>query len=67
MGFRPATAVIISICFTRNIINIVEDSAIEHEVIHGVNISDTVETRVELTRRIHSQTPDNPEDVQQPR
>lgn len=49
------------------LINIVEDGAIEHEAIHGANFSDTAEIRLELTRRIHSQTPDDLGDGQQAR
>ena len=49
------------------LINIVEDGAIEHEAIHGANFSDTAEIRLELTRRIHSQTPGDLGDGQQAR
>ncbi|RCU44474.1 VWA domain-containing protein [Haloplanus salinus] len=49
------------------LINIVEDGAIEHEAIHGANFSETAEIRLELTRRIHSQTPDDLGDGQQAR
>ncbi|MFC6943099.1 VWA domain-containing protein [Salinirubellus sp. GCM10025818] len=49
------------------LINIVEDGAIEHEAVHGANFSDTTEIRLELTRRIHSQTPDDLRDGQQAR
>ena len=49
------------------LINIVEDGAIEYEAIHGANFSDTAEIRLELTRRIHSQTPDDLGDGQQAR
>jgi uncharacterized protein YegL len=49
------------------LINIVEDGAIEHEAIHGANFSNTAEIRLELTRRIHSQTPDDLGDGQQAR
>jgi len=45
--------------YVHELINIVEDGAIEHEAIHGANFSDTAEIRLELTRRIHSQTPDD--------
>ena len=53
--------------YVHELINIVEDGAIEHEAIHGANFSDTAEIRLELTRRIHSQTPDDLGDGQQAR
>ncbi len=40
-----------------DLINIVEDGAIESEAIHGKNFSDNAGIRLELTRRLHSQTP----------
>ena len=49
------------------LINILEDGANEHEAIHGANFSDTAEIRLELTRRIHSQTPEDLGDGEQPR
>jgi uncharacterized protein YegL len=53
--------------YVHELINIVEDGAIEKEAIHGANFSDTAEIRLELTRRIHSQTPDDLGDGQQAR
>ncbi|WP_318570671.1 hypothetical protein [Salinigranum marinum] len=53
--------------YVHELINIVEDGAIEHEAIRGANFSDTAEIRLELTRRIHSQTPDDLGDGQQVR
>jgi hypothetical protein len=53
--------------YVHELINIVEDGAIESEAIHGANFSDTAEIRLELTRRIHSQTPDDLGDGQQAR
>ena len=48
-----------------DLINIIEDGAIESEAIHGENFSDNAGIRLELTRRLHSQTPnDIPEDQQ---
>ena len=49
------------------LVPIVEDGAIEHEAIRGANFSDTAEVRLELTCRIHSQTPDDLGDGQQAR
>jgi len=40
-----------------DLINIIEDGAIESEAIHGKNFSDNAGVRLELTRRLHSQTP----------
>ncbi|WP_436932007.1 VWA domain-containing protein [Halosimplex halobium] len=40
-----------------DLINIIEDGAIESEAIHGENFSDNAGVRLELTRRLHSQTP----------
>jgi hypothetical protein len=37
-----------------DLINIVEDGAIEREAIEGTNFSDNAEIRLELTRRLHS-------------
>jgi len=46
-----------------DLINIIEDGAIESEAIHGENFSDNAGIRLELTRRLHSETPDEiPED-----
>jgi len=46
-----------------DLINIIEDGAIESEAIHGENFSDNAGIRLELTRRLHSETPDDiPED-----
>ncbi|AXG12017.1 vWA domain-containing protein [Haloplanus rubicundus] len=42
-----------------DLINIVEDGAIESEAIHGENFSDNAGIRLELTRRLHSQTPED--------
>ena len=42
-----------------DLINIIEDGAIESEAIHGENFSDNAGIRLELTRRLHSQTPDD--------
>lgn len=42
-----------------DLINIIEDGAIEREAIHGENFSDNAGIRLELTRRLHSQTPDD--------
>jgi uncharacterized protein YegL len=42
-----------------DLINIVEDGAIESEAIHGENFSNNPGIRLELTRRLHSQTPDD--------
>jgi len=53
--------------YVHELINIVEDGAIEKEAIHGANFSDTAEIRLELTRRIHSQTPDDLGEGQQAR
>jgi uncharacterized protein YegL len=53
--------------YVHELINIVEDGAIENEAINGANFSDTAEIRLELTRRIHSQTPDDLSDGQQAR
>ncbi|MFC6942818.1 VWA domain-containing protein [Salinirubellus sp. GCM10025818] len=50
-----------------DLINIIEDGAIEREAIHGSNFSDNAGVRLELTRRIHSQTPDDIADDQQAR
>ncbi|MDX1744797.1 MAG: hypothetical protein R3324_02570, partial [Halobacteriales archaeon] len=50
-----------------DLINIIEDGAIEREAIHGSNFSDNAGVRLELTRRIHSQTPDDLADGQQAR
>ncbi|WP_049986465.1 VWA domain-containing protein [Halobellus rufus] len=48
-----------------DLINIIEDGAIEQEAIEGANFSDNAEIRLELTRRIHSQVPDDiPDDEQ---
>ena len=40
-----------------DLVNIIEDGAIEAEAIHGDNFSDNAGVRLELTRRLHSQTP----------
>jgi hypothetical protein len=50
-----------------DLINIIEDGAIEREAIHGPNFSDNAGVRLELTRRVHSQTPDDLADGQQAR
>jgi hypothetical protein len=42
-----------------DLINIIEDGAIEGEAIHGDNFSDNAGIRLELTRRIHSKTPED--------
>lgn len=42
-----------------DLINIVEDGAIESEAIQGENFSDNAGIRLELTRRLHSQTPED--------
>ena len=42
-----------------DLINIVEDGAIESEAIFGKNFSDNAGIRLELTRRLHSQTPED--------
>ncbi|MFC5973725.1 VWA domain-containing protein [Halomarina salina] len=42
-----------------DLINIIEDGAIESEAIRGENFSDNAGIRLELTRRLHSQTPDD--------
>jgi len=42
-----------------DLINIIEDGAIESEAIHGDNFSNNAGIRLELTRRIHSQTPED--------
>ncbi|MFC7142957.1 hypothetical protein ACFQMA_24430 [Halosimplex aquaticum] len=47
--------------------NIIEDGAIEREAIEGANFSDNAEIRLELTRRIHSQVPDDIPDGEQVR
>ncbi|MDS0283840.1 VWA domain-containing protein [Haloarcula onubensis] len=41
-----------------DLINLIEDGAIESEAIHGDNFSDNAGIRLELTRRLHSQTPE---------
>lgn len=48
-----------------DLINIIEDGAIEQEAIEGANFSDNAEIRLELTRRIHSQVPDDIPDGEQ--
>ncbi|WP_324665734.1 VWA domain-containing protein [Haloarcula sediminis] len=48
-----------------DLINIIEDGAIEQEAIEGANFSDNAEIRLELTRRIHSQVPDDLPDGEQ--
>ncbi|MDS0283927.1 VWA domain-containing protein [Haloarcula onubensis] len=48
-----------------DLINIIEDGAIEQEAIEGANFSDNAEIRLELTRRIHSQVPDDISDGEQ--
>ncbi|WP_158598784.1 VWA domain-containing protein [Haloarcula sp. Atlit-120R] len=50
-----------------DLINIIEDGAIEQEAIEGANFSDNAEIRLELTRRIHSQVPDDIPDGEQVR
>ncbi|MFC7230059.1 VWA domain-containing protein (plasmid) [Salinirubellus salinus] len=50
-----------------DLINIIEDGAIESEAIHGENFSDNAGIRLELTRRLHSQTPDDIPDGQEVR
>ena len=50
-----------------DLINLVEDGAIEQEAIEGANFSDNAEVRLALTRRIHSQTPDDIPDGEQVR
>jgi hypothetical protein len=50
-----------------DLINIIEDGAIESEAIHGENFSDNAAIRLELTRRLHSQTPDDIPDGQEVR
>jgi uncharacterized protein YegL len=50
-----------------DLINIIEDGAIEREAVHGSTFSDNAGVRLELTRRIHSQTPDDLADGQQAR
>ncbi|WP_254824860.1 VWA domain-containing protein [Haloglomus halophilum] len=50
-----------------DLINIIEDGAIESEAIHGGNFSDNAGIRLELTRRLHSQTPDDIPDGQEVR
>jgi len=47
-----------------DLINIIEDGAIEAEAIHGENFSDNAGIRLELTRRLHSQTLDDIPDGQ---
>jgi len=47
-----------------DLINIIEDGAIESEAIHGENFSDNAGIRLELTRRLHSQTDDDIPDGQ---
>ncbi|WP_318570606.1 hypothetical protein [Salinigranum marinum] len=42
-----------------DLVNIIEDGAIEQEAVEGANFSDNAEIRLELTRRIHSQVPDD--------
>ncbi|MBX0324740.1 VWA domain-containing protein [Halomicroarcula sp. F13] len=42
-----------------DLINLIEDGAIESEAIHGDNFSDNAGIRLELTRRLHSQTPED--------
>ena len=48
-----------------DLINIIEDGSIESEAIHGENFSDNAGIRLELTRRLHSQTPDDIPDGQE--
>ncbi len=48
-----------------DLVNIIEDGAIEQEAIEGANFSDNAEIRLELTRRIHSQVPDDIPDGEQ--
>ncbi|WP_147270954.1 VWA domain-containing protein [Haloplanus salinus] len=50
-----------------DLVNIIEDGAIEQEAIEGANFSDNAEIRLELTRRIHSQAPDDIPDGEQVR
>ena len=50
-----------------DLINIIEDGAIESEAIHGENFSDNAGIRLELTRRLHSQTSDDIPDGQEVR
>jgi hypothetical protein len=50
-----------------DLVNIIEDGAIEQEAIEGANFSDNAEIRLELTRRIHSQVPDDIPDGEQVR
>ncbi|MFD1597087.1 VWA domain-containing protein [Haloplanus litoreus] len=50
-----------------DLVNIIEDGAIEQEAIDGANFSDNAEIRLELTRRIHSQVPDDIPDGEQVR
>jgi hypothetical protein len=50
-----------------DLVNIIEDGAIEQEAVEGANFSDNAEIRLELTRRIHSQVPDDIPDGEQVR
>lgn len=50
-----------------DLVNIIEDGAIEQEAVEGANFSDNAEIRLELTRRIHSQVPDDIPDGKQVR
>jgi hypothetical protein len=50
-----------------DLINIIEDGAIKSEAIHGENFSDNAGIRLELTRRLHSQTSDDIPDGQEVR
>ncbi|WP_255152702.1 VWA domain-containing protein [Halorarius halobius] len=50
-----------------DLVNIIEDGAIEQEAIEGANFSNNAEIRLELTRRIHSQVPDDVPDGEQVR
>jgi len=50
-----------------DLVNIIEDGAIEQEAIEGANFSDNAEIRLELTRRIHSQIPGDISDGEQVR
>ncbi|QLC35724.1 VWA domain-containing protein (plasmid) [Halarchaeum sp. CBA1220] len=47
-----------------DLINIIEDGAIESEAIHGENFSDNAGIHLELIRRLHSQTDDDIPDGQ---
>jgi hypothetical protein len=50
-----------------DLINIIEDGTIKSEAIHGESFSNNAGIRLELTHRLHSQTPDDISDGQEVR